>query len=252
MAGRGIIRHEGRRGARDVDTQRLHEAIKGPGIDTRTWIETGICQGDAYSESQDGGGVLWFCDVVLQPSGGDPVTCRLGSWARSGSGVGVLSPLHDGDEVQVMLDDGDPNNGPVAVARLNGPQALPPAGWNNDSTVIVSDVPIRLVGSDVSAGAPTDSSNPAANNQPADKALLGSAFATANGKMLGGVDDLAIALAVFAAAAMVSSTDPILAAAATALNTALSTAGWNATGLGDPIAVFKQAVILSNSFRVGK
>jgi hypothetical protein len=242
------------RGALEIDTQRVFEAVRGPGIDTRTWIETGICEGDAYSESQDGGGVLWFVDASLQPSG-NVVTCRIGCAVRAGDGLGILSPLKDGDEVQVQLDDGDPNNGPVAFARLNGPLALPPAGWNNDSTVIVSDVPIQLVASDVFIGSPVSPQNPAAvqsSQTPSpDAMLLGTAFSNANGTLLTGIDAVMIALSVFLAS-LSASTDPALITAAGILATAMSTAGWSATGVGDPVAVFKQAVILSQSAKVGK
>jgi hypothetical protein len=114
------------------DAGMLREIVKGPGVDTRQWCSYGIVVDDnpnAHSvrfNSEDGGalpqGVI--VDVRLEPSG-IVVPCRVGMHA-AGSGEASYSPFGPGDEVFVMIPEGDERAGCVIVCRLTNAKDVYP------------------------------------------------------------------------------------------------------------------------------
>jgi len=94
--------------------------------DTRAWSSYGIVEPDGSGgehsvrfNDESGNplphGVL--VDVKLQPSG-NVVPCRVGSQC-AGNGEGEYHPFMPGDEVMVMIPEGDERAGCVIICRLN-------------------------------------------------------------------------------------------------------------------------------------
>jgi hypothetical protein len=104
------------------DAATLREALAGPESDTRQWCSYGVVSlADTDGEEQsiieydpDHGPLV---SVVLQPSGLH-VTCRVGSMS-AGNGEGSWDPFVKGDEVMVLIPEGDERAGCVIVSRLN-------------------------------------------------------------------------------------------------------------------------------------
>lgn len=101
--------------------EQLFELLKGPGIDTRTWVSYGIVDKDMPDE--DGGKAVQFTEeygptvnVMLQPHG-VPVRARVANGV-AGNGEGEWFPFLEGDEVLVFLPDGVFSNA-VIMGRLN-------------------------------------------------------------------------------------------------------------------------------------
>lgn len=103
------------------DVSRIAAAVRGPGIDSRTWVAVGVvtaCQVDAAEGA--------FVDVrLLTGRGGRTEVARVGC-AYAGPGFGLYAPLQVDDEVLVEAPDGDPDNGLVVTARLHSPSDPPP------------------------------------------------------------------------------------------------------------------------------
>lgn len=125
----------------EPDLKDIQEALRGPGMDTRTWNSMGLVTRGPYLEATGG----YFADVLLVPSGIGPVQCRLGS-SYAGAGVGVFAPLKPGDEVNVEIPRGNINDGPFIGFRNHGPMALPPSDWSGEDYRIVSDKVIGIQG----------------------------------------------------------------------------------------------------------
>lgn len=145
------------RGGSGIDVARVREAIKGAGIDPRYWVSYGSVaavgdNGDIdYSDptvvhiAPDG----TYCDVVLHPSQ-LAVTCRYVGM-QGGPGVQVISPIHVGDEVLVVLPAGSPSGPPCIVQVMHSNYAKVPLGedrkplFQNDRVLVYAkDVPIDL------------------------------------------------------------------------------------------------------------
>lgn len=145
-----------RRGAAP-DVAKLRESIKGAGIDTRYWCSYGTVAtvGDDGQENFTNPHAVHvapdgvYCDVVLQPSL-MAVTCRYPGMA-GGGGIQVISPVHPGDEVLVVLPDGVPSGPPVIVTVLHSQYSQVPLGTDrkplaqNDRVLVYAgSVPIDL------------------------------------------------------------------------------------------------------------
>lgn len=154
-------RHFGTGTRRAFDTQRLGEAIKGPGLDTRHWVSYGRVAvvgedgepdfTDPHAVHIEPAGVT--VDVLLMPAL-VPATCRY-SGLQGGPACTVLSPIHPGDEVLVVLPDGEAANVPVIVAILTSDHSPLPVDqdgkpfFRNDRLSIVANnirVDIRTSG----------------------------------------------------------------------------------------------------------
>lgn len=150
-----------------IDSQRLAEIVRMPGIDPRLWISAGTVgtrdddgefvtdvlvapeSGPDVPDSvyvDDRGAVV---DVRLEPSG-DVVTAQ---W--SGVGVGefgsILFPVRGGDSVLVLIPDGDLNSPDISiVAVLSSATRKVPRDWNNDRVLFNLNVPLEIRGPAVS------------------------------------------------------------------------------------------------------
>lgn len=101
----------------------IRDLVAGPGTDTRAWCSYATVDAgteDAPSvryRDQNGHVIAPLVSCTLQPSGVSVV-------ARVGAGVagiteGEWTPIMDGDELLVLVPEGDERAGPVIVARLN-------------------------------------------------------------------------------------------------------------------------------------
>jgi phage baseplate assembly protein gpV len=123
---RGVMQRSGARGDdAAVDAGRTADLVARPGIDPRSWCTMGLVQPETSTQksvrfSDDQGNPLPYgvlVDVKLQPSG-LVVPCRVAGQC-AGSQEGEWHPFVGGDEVLVMIPDGDERNGGVIVGRLN-------------------------------------------------------------------------------------------------------------------------------------
>jgi hypothetical protein len=92
-----------------------------PGIDPRINCSRGEALKDSTIDKEHG----HYVDVQLLPSGME-VTCRVpSSYAGKdfGSHEGIIK---EGDEVYVLIPEGDPTLGPIIVARVWSEKYLPP------------------------------------------------------------------------------------------------------------------------------
>ncbi len=94
-----------------------------PGSDTRQWVSYGVVDATS-SDDETAQDVVEFTDdygplvsVMLQPSG-IPVRCRVAQQA-AGDGEGEWHPIIAGDEVLVVIPDGDETSGCVIIGRLS-------------------------------------------------------------------------------------------------------------------------------------
>lgn len=115
-----------------VDVGRLGAAVRGPGIDTRTWVSLAIVAAVHIDPSE---GV--FVDVILMPSQ-RKATARLGA-EYAGNDFGLYMPLEVDDEILVETPGGDPDAGLVVTRRLHSPSDRPPseaATYPNDVLLV--------------------------------------------------------------------------------------------------------------------
>jgi Type VI secretion system/phage-baseplate injector OB domain len=102
-----------------LDTSRLGAALRGPGMDTRTWISYAVIDAVTVDNAE---GV--FCNVTCLPSN-QQYTARLGH-IYSGAGFGMYCPVEVDDEVIVSAPSGDPDQGLVVTQRLHSASDPPP------------------------------------------------------------------------------------------------------------------------------
>ncbi len=113
---------------RRFDLGRLRIAMAGAGADTRTWVTSARIDDDPDAISFDAD-VGWIVDVTF--IGGDlaeegPVPCRV-AMSFGGDGFGELEPPALGCEVNVLINEGDPNANPIIIGYTdNGDGCGPP------------------------------------------------------------------------------------------------------------------------------
>lgn len=110
------------RGGADLAT--MADAFRGPGADTRQWVSLGTVfekqnvNGETIEpvefDSEFGAPLV---NVKLLPSGYE-CRCRVAG-SVAGSGEGQWHPFVPGDEVVVLVPEGDERCGPIIVGRLN-------------------------------------------------------------------------------------------------------------------------------------
>ncbi len=103
----------------------LREMLAGPGMDTRQWVSNGTVVQDTpdarsvvFKDTEGNplsNGVLVV--VKLHPSA-TIVACRLAGGC-AGDGEGEYMPFVAGDEVVVVIPEGDERAGPMIIGRLN-------------------------------------------------------------------------------------------------------------------------------------
>lgn len=102
----------------------MAEALSHPGIDPRQWFSYGLVAQDApYAFDPDYGPLI---AVELQPSGVE-VNCRVGMQV-AGDGEGDYHPFVEGDEVAVLIPQGNERGDCLIVARCSNARAPFPTG----------------------------------------------------------------------------------------------------------------------------
>lgn len=153
---------------RVLDTRRLAEALKAPGIDTRHWVSYAtVCTVDdegtvnpndhrAIYVGPEGVEV----DVLLEPLG-IPVTCKYAGCAGGREAV-IMAPIRPGDRVLVTLPDGDAMQTPVILAVLNSAEHKVPLDidrkptFKNDRVMVWSRVlPVEIIAGTIRLGSHT-------------------------------------------------------------------------------------------------
>jgi hypothetical protein len=140
-----------------LDRQRLAEAIKSAGIDPRHWVSYGTVATTDGSEQVNYTDPLAVLigpmgvevDVVLEPCG-IPITCHYAG-IQGGSSATIVAPVHPGDQVLVVLPDGDLMGPPVITCVLHSMSEKVPAGpdrkslFKNDRVLVYAkNVPVDI------------------------------------------------------------------------------------------------------------
>lgn len=102
-----------------LDTGRLGAALRGPGMDTRTWVSYAVIDEVVVDDDE---GV--FCNVTCLPSQ-QKYSARLGC-VYAGVDFGMYCPVEVDDEVLVAAPSGDPDQGLVVTQRLHSASDTPP------------------------------------------------------------------------------------------------------------------------------
>jgi hypothetical protein len=163
-----------------VDMGRLAAALRSPGIDPRKWIvagtvgyrdDDGELQTGELLEPPGGGPAVpastWtdadgcIVDVHVEPDG-DVLACRWNGIAVGTFGS-LLFPLRGGDNVLVLIPDGDQNSPDRTIVAVGACASRPiPTDWNNDRVLFDLNVPLEVRGPAVRI----DSGNLTLNGRP--------------------------------------------------------------------------------------
>lgn len=146
-------RRGGGAGTPTIDIQRLARAIAGPGIDTRTWVTAGTVgvrddrgtfkTNDPEAVYVDNLGAV--VSVQTEPDG-QMVTARWNGIACGRFGF-ILFPIRAGDEVTLLIPDGDFNSDAISIIDVHSNQtAQIPTDWNNDRVLWSLNVPLDIEG----------------------------------------------------------------------------------------------------------
>jgi len=148
-----------------LDWRKVGEGLKASGMDLRHWCSygtVGVVGDDGKFDPTDMHAVLvapdgvWV-DVRLEPTL-IPVTARV--QLGVGGTAHIMAPIYAGDEVLVVIPDGDLMNPPVVVAILNSQGAKVPVGkdrkpvFKNDRLLlqVKAGMPVELNGSRINVG----------------------------------------------------------------------------------------------------
>jgi hypothetical protein len=110
----------GRRWAKPLDQSTAAQAFRQPGIDPRQWVSIGLVTAGGQDDDivvfdEDEGQVL--VRVLLEPTKVQ-VFARVGAQV-AGNGEAEYFPFVEGDEVVVVIPEGDERAGAVIISRLN-------------------------------------------------------------------------------------------------------------------------------------
>lgn len=111
----------------NVDSQRLARLVQSPGIDPRTWITVAVVTALGFDAEH---GI--FADIQFI-NDGTIETASLGA-PYSINGGGMYLPVEVGDLVYVAVPDGNPDYGPVIIARGWNKSIKPPPEANEGGT----------------------------------------------------------------------------------------------------------------------
>jgi hypothetical protein len=117
-----------------LDVSRLSSLVQRPGIDPRINLTFAVVTELGFDATHGP-----FADVVFQPTG-ENETCLIGA-AYAGGGFGMWGPLRVDDTVLVAVPNGDPNSGPVIIARIWDAADSPSADFKNPVQDNGADVP---------------------------------------------------------------------------------------------------------------
>lgn len=135
---------------RAPDQGRIAAGLRGPGIDTRTWLAKARVDDDPDAirwagGDTDDGAKGWLVDVTFVSGpllNVGPVVCRMMTMG------GRVEPIARGAVVVVELTEGSPNAEPVIVGQLFAPDQPPPQTVNGD-TIVETDAQAGQVAADV-------------------------------------------------------------------------------------------------------
>lgn len=142
---------------RIADVKRLAEALKSAGIDPRHWCSYGTVAvvNDAGVPNVTDPHAIWIgpegveVDVLLEPLR-IPVTAHYGG-IMGGCSATIISPIKPGDQVLVILPEGDLMGPPVISCILHSASCPVPMGpdqkplFKNDRVMVFSeDTPIEI------------------------------------------------------------------------------------------------------------
>jgi hypothetical protein len=143
-----------------LDSNLFADALRKPGIDPRHWVSygtVGTVNDKGKPNFKDKSAILISTagidvDVILEPLN-LLVTCRY-SGVQGGCSATIISPIHVGDRVLVVLPDGDTSGPPVIQAILHNASCKMPmkdgeALFKNDRVLIYAvddDIDIRTPG----------------------------------------------------------------------------------------------------------
>lgn len=149
-----IIRRPTRVKSTTVDMSRLASAVAAPGVDTRYWISAGtvgaisddgdfVTKGETARASRAAERESVLVDVRLEPLGRS-ITVRYHGIACGRAG-NLLVPVMPGDEVVVLITDGDLNSASIcAILAGNNKTARIPFDWANDRVLFDLSVPFHV------------------------------------------------------------------------------------------------------------
>lgn len=123
-----------------LDQVSAAQAFSMPGMDPRGWVSYGLVNADTPSArnvlfNDETGAALPYPLVIvtLQPSG-ITLPCRV-SGRTAGAGTGSWNPFLEGDEVLVVVPQGDEREGGVIIGRMNQTlDTFPTLVAGNDTT----------------------------------------------------------------------------------------------------------------------
>jgi phage baseplate assembly protein gpV len=124
-----------------IDLSTVSDGFARPGSDTRSWTTIGLVEpetSDAHSTifSDESGNPIPYGALVMVKLqvGGNVLPCRVAG-SCAGNGEGEWHPFVGGDEVIVLVPDGDEKNGGVIIGRLNQQfDAFPVAAGGQSTT----------------------------------------------------------------------------------------------------------------------
>lgn len=106
-----------------LDAKTIASLFSFPGIDPRTWVSIGLVMAAQQVDGETVNSVEFdedlgpLVNVTLQPTNVS-VRCRVAS-VIAGNGEGEYVPFVEGDEVLVVIPDGQTMSSPVIIGRMN-------------------------------------------------------------------------------------------------------------------------------------
>lgn len=126
---------------RPFDTNRLREAARGPGADTRVWLELARVEEDENAIRLDPElGLLVDVTILGGPLDQEgPIPCRVASAFVEPDGI-LSHPLDRSAVYVVSIPSGDLNEQPTLVGRLYAAETRPPSSVNGEALAELVDV----------------------------------------------------------------------------------------------------------------
>ncbi len=155
---------------KNIDVRKLAKAIASSGIDTRHWVSYGtVGLVDSNNEINYTDKAAIYIgpqgvevDVILEPSG-IPVVCKYNG-IQGGANTVFLSPINPGDQVVVVIPEGNPTIPPVIVGIINSDYTKVPIGddnlpiFKNDRVMLYSmEQPVEIHANTIKLGDDTAS-----------------------------------------------------------------------------------------------
>lgn len=150
-----------------IDVQRLGRALAGPGLDTRMWVSAGTV--GLLRDNKETGESEFFIPIIAEEvqkthftdAEGCIITVRLepseaivnARWNGLSCGAfgSMLFPLKPGDEVLVLIPDGDISSPSVCIiaCQSNAWAPLRSDDWDNDRVLFDFRLPVEIRGNSI-------------------------------------------------------------------------------------------------------